>query len=91
MLLMVKSLPKYPNCATNTQGPDKEWNFGRFRVKMYKCKKCGNQFREFFKENTLQFVLSAHNGGLGKGGGGRERRRDEPAVPVHPHNELNVP
>jgi hypothetical protein len=33
---------------------------------MYKCKKCGNQFREFFKENTLQFVLSAHNGSLGK-------------------------
>jgi len=33
---------------------------------MYKCTKCGNQFREYFKENTLQFVLSAHNGGLGK-------------------------
>jgi hypothetical protein len=46
--------------------PDKEWNFGRFRVKMYKCTTCGNQFREFFKENTLIFVLSAHNGGLGK-------------------------
>jgi transposase-like protein len=46
--------------------PDKERNFGRFRVKMYKCTKCGNQFREFFKENTLKFVLSAHNGGLGK-------------------------
>jgi hypothetical protein len=46
--------------------PDKEWTFGRFRVKMYKCTTCGNQFREFFKENTLQFVLSAHNGGLGK-------------------------
>jgi hypothetical protein len=26
----------------------------------------GNQFKEFLKENTLQFVLSAHNGGLGK-------------------------
>jgi transposase-like protein len=59
-------MPKCPNCTTHTQGIDKEWNFGRFRVKMYKCKKCGNQFREFFKENTLQFVLSAHNGGLGK-------------------------
>ena len=48
------------------QEPDKEWNYGRFRVKMYKCTKCGNQSREFFKENSLQFVLSAHNGGLGK-------------------------
>jgi hypothetical protein len=46
--------------------PDKEWTFGRFQVKMYKCTKCGNQFREFFMENTLKFVLSAHNGGLGK-------------------------
>jgi hypothetical protein len=33
---------------------------------MYKCTKCGNQFREYYKENTLKFVLSAHNGGLGK-------------------------
>jgi hypothetical protein len=46
--------------------PEKEWNFGQFHVKLYKCTKCGNQFREFFKENTLKFVLSAHNGSLGK-------------------------
>ena len=59
-------MPKCPNCLTHTQGPDKEWDFGRFRIKMYKCKKCGNQFREFYKENTLKFVLSAHNGSLGK-------------------------
>ena len=59
-------MPKCPNCTTHTQGPDKEWNFGQFRVKMYKCKKCGNQFREFYKESTLKFVLSAHNGSLGK-------------------------
>jgi hypothetical protein len=59
-------MPKCPNCEAHTLGPDKEWNFGGFKVKMYKCTKCGNQFREFLKENTLQFVLSAHNGGLGK-------------------------
>jgi transposase-like protein len=59
-------MPKCPNCTAHTQGPDKEWKFGRFKVKMYKCTKCGNQFREYFKESTLQFVLSAHNGGLGK-------------------------
>jgi hypothetical protein len=46
--------------------PTKEWNFGRFTVKMYKCAKCGNQFREYFMGSTLRFVLSAHNGGLGK-------------------------
>jgi len=45
-------MPKRPNCTAH--------------MKMYKCTKCGNQFREFFKENTLKFVLSAHNGGLGK-------------------------
>ena len=59
-------MPKCPNCTTHTQGPDKEWDFGRFRVKLYKCEKCGNQFREFYKENTLKFVLSAHNRGLRK-------------------------
>jgi len=59
-------MPRCPNCTAHTQGADKEWTFGRFRVKMYKCTKCGNQFREYFKESTLQFVLSAHNGGLGK-------------------------
>lgn len=59
-------MPKCPNCTAHTQGPDKEWTFGQFKVKMYKCTKCGNQFREYFKANTLKFVLSAHNGGLGK-------------------------
>ena len=67
-------MPKCPNCTAHTQGPDKEWNFGRFRVKMYKCTKCGNQFREYLKENTLQFVLSAHNGGLGKIKVSKERK-----------------
>jgi len=65
-------MPKCPNCNAHTQGPNKEWDFGRFRVKLYKCQKCGNQFREFFKENTLQFVLSAHNGGLGRNRASKE-------------------
>jgi transposase-like protein len=59
-------MPKCPNCTAHMKEPNKEWSFGRFQVKMYKCTKCGNQFREFFMENTLKFVLSAHNGGLGK-------------------------
>jgi len=59
-------MPKCPNCTAYVKEPDKEWDFGRFRFKKYKCTKCRNQFREFFKENTLQFVVSAHNGGLGK-------------------------
>ena len=59
-------MPKCPNCRAHAQQPVKEWNFGQFRVKMYKCNKCGNQFREHFMGNTLKFVLSAHNGGLGK-------------------------
>jgi ribosomal protein L37AE/L43A len=59
-------MPRCPNCEKHTLGPDKEWDFGRFHVKMYNCTKCGNQFREFFRGSTMQFVLSAHNGGLGK-------------------------
>jgi hypothetical protein len=46
----------------------------RFRVKMYKCTKCGNQFREYFMESTLRLVLSAHNGDLGKTRVGKETR-----------------
>jgi transposase-like protein len=61
-----KAMPKCPNCTAHTPRTTKEWNFGRFKVRMYKCTKCGNQFREHFKGGTLQFVLSAHNGGLGK-------------------------
>jgi transposase-like protein len=59
-------MPKCPNCTAHMKEPTKEWTFGQFQVKMYKCTKCGNQFREFFMENTLKFVLSTHNGGLGK-------------------------
>ena len=59
-------MPKCPNCMAHVKDSDKEWDFGRFHVKLYKCVRCGNQFREFFKGNTLEFVLSAHNGGLGK-------------------------
>jgi hypothetical protein len=59
-------MPKCPNCRAHMPRTTKEWNFGRFTVKMYKCTKCGNQFREHFMGSTLRFVLSAHNGGLGK-------------------------
>jgi hypothetical protein len=40
-------------------------DYGRFRVKMYKCG-CGRQFRIYFMGSTLQFVLSGHNVGLRK-------------------------
>jgi predicted RNA-binding Zn-ribbon protein involved in translation (DUF1610 family) len=59
-------MPKCPNCTAHIPRTTKTWNFGQFTVKMYKCTKCGNQFREYFMGNTLRFVLSAHNGGLGK-------------------------
>jgi hypothetical protein len=58
-------MPKCPNCTGIYQEPQKSGTW-RFRVKMCKCTKCGNQFREHFMGNTLRFVLSAHNGGLGK-------------------------
>jgi transposase-like protein len=59
-------MPKCPNCTAHIPKTTKEWDFGRFNVKMYKCTKCGNQFREYFMGSTLRFVLSAHNGSLGK-------------------------
>ena len=74
-------MPKCPNCTSHMQTPDKEWNFGKFRVKMYKCVKCGNQFREFFKGSAMQFMLSAHNGGLGKIGITKETRDRHKSYP----------
>jgi hypothetical protein len=59
-------MPKCPNCTAHIPRSTKTWNFGQFTVKMYKYTKCGNQFREYFMGSTLRFVLSAHNGGLGK-------------------------
>jgi len=55
---------KCPKCGTNVPKSVKDWNYGIFHVNMYKCD-CGNQFREYFHERKLKFVLSAHNGSLG--------------------------
>jgi uncharacterized protein with PIN domain len=60
-----RQMAKCPKCKSEISKPDKEWVYGKFDVKMYKCS-CGNQFREYFRGNKLRFVLSAHNGGLGK-------------------------
>jgi len=55
---------KCPNCKAEVAHPAKEWKYGIFNVKMYRCP-CGNQFREYFKGDKLSFILSAHNGSLG--------------------------
>ena len=57
-------MAKCPNCKAEVANPAKEWKYGVFKVKMYRCN-CGNQFREYYKGDKLRFVLSAHNGGLG--------------------------
>lgn len=57
-------MARCPNCKTEVANPAKDWKYGVFKVKMYKCP-CGNQFREYFKGDKLSFILSAHNGGLG--------------------------
>lgn len=58
-------MAKCPNCKSEVVKPAKNWNYGIFTVKMYKCN-CGNQFREYYKGDEVRFVLSAHNGGLGR-------------------------
>jgi hypothetical protein len=57
-------MAKCPKCKTEAAKPAKNWKYGIFTVKMYKCN-CGNQFREYYKGDKVRFVLSAHNGGLG--------------------------
>jgi len=57
-------MARCPNCEKEVTDPTKEWKYGVFKVKMYKCT-CGNQFREYVKGDKLSFILSAHNGRLG--------------------------
>lgn len=57
-------MARCPNCKTEVANPTKEWKYGVFKVRMYKCL-CGNQFREYFKGDRLSFILSGHDGGLG--------------------------
>jgi hypothetical protein len=57
-------MARCPKCKTEVTKPAKNWKYGVFTVKMYRCP-CGNQFREYFKQDKLRFTLSAHNGGLG--------------------------
>jgi hypothetical protein len=54
-------MAKCPKCKKEVANPAKNWKYGIFTVKMYRCP-CGNQFREYYK---VRFILSAHNGGLG--------------------------
>lgn len=58
-------MPKCPNCSFNITNPAKDWNYGRFKVELFRCTQCGNQFREYSREGKVRFVLSAHNGSLG--------------------------
>lgn len=57
-------MAKCPKCKTQVTNPTKDWKYGNFKVKMYRCP-CGNPFREYLKEGKVRFILSAHNGGLG--------------------------
>lgn len=58
-------MPKCPKCGTENNNATKTWNYSSYKVKMYNCS-CGNKFREYLKGDKLAFVLSAHNGGLGR-------------------------
>lgn len=56
-------MAKCPDCKTEVSKPLKEWKYGVFHVKMYKCN-CDNQFREYFHKGKLKFILSTHDGSL---------------------------
>jgi transposase len=66
-------MPQCPKCGYNVSDSAKGWNYYRFKVELFKCSKCGNQFREYLKEGKLSFVLSAHDGSLG----GRPKTKKE--------------
>jgi len=58
-------MAKCPKCNAEVANPVKDWKYGVFTVKMYRCN-CGNEFREYQRKGTLRFMLSAHNDGLGR-------------------------
>ena len=53
-----------PKCKRDVAKPAKNWKYGIFTVKMYRCS-CGNQFREYLIKGKVRFILSAHDGKLG--------------------------
>jgi len=59
-------MTKCPKCKKEVPDSLKDWKYGVFHVKMYKCS-CGNQFRDYFHEGKLRFILSAHDGSLATG------------------------
>lgn len=66
-------MPKCPKCNIELGNPSKEWRFGSFNVKMFKCSNCGNRYREYFRNGALRFVLSEHNKTLNTSSGARRR------------------
>lgn len=58
-----KKMTKCPKCNVEVPKASKDWNYGVFHVELYKCS-CGNQFRNYFHEGKLRFILSAHNKSL---------------------------
>ncbi len=69
-------MPKCPKCEAELNKPSKEWIYRQFNVKMFKCSKCGNRYRQYYSKNdALKFVLSEHNKTLNFGIGRKKVKK----------------
>ena len=52
---------KCPNCKKEAEKPEKEWEYGGFKVQAYSCS-CGTRFREYKTDGKHSFTLKLQKG-----------------------------
>jgi len=48
---------KCPRCTGNCEPTGKEWEYGQFHVKHYKCAVCKKSFKAYYKGGKLTHTI----------------------------------
>ena len=48
---------KCPRCGNESKAVCKEWNYSRYHVKVFICKKCKKEFRAYFWDGRLSHTI----------------------------------
>ncbi len=46
-----------PRCGRDAKATGKEWDFGQFKAKQFKCAPCGLKFGAYFKGGKLSHTV----------------------------------
>jgi transcriptional regulator NrdR family protein len=57
---------KCPYCGYEVKFPSREWKYSVFIVKRFDCPNCGKWFREYYRGESLKFILILTDKGLRK-------------------------